>query len=387
MRASLCKLAIECKKDSEVSMLPLAIKNLVYDKFKFLIGVFSVGISIALIFVLVSVYVGSIKQAEALPNNSGADYWVALEGTRDMFHTVSILPAGAQDALENLPSIDVASPVTIRPTGVTVNNQEITVGIIGFDTSRRLLEPWNIVEGTNDIGENEIVIDRVISRQRSLSVGDTINLAGTDFKIVGISTGTNAIVFQYVFVRNQDLGKIAEASADTVSFYLLKSDQSQNVIQEEVDTILPQTNVRPVADIAADNRQVMDDSFLGILLLLAIVGVAVGILVLTITVYNAINDKKRDYATLKAIGASNKELVKISLIQSAVISVAGYSVGVLLYLLIAAVAPYSIPAIELTIDPQWYYIIFIASIFMALIAAIIPVQSLKKIDPVTVFKS
>jgi len=368
-------------------MLPLAIKNLVYDKFKFLIGVFSVGISIALIFVLVSVYVGSIKQAEALPNNSGADYWVALEGTRDMFHTVSILPAGVQDALENLPSIDVASPVTIRPTGVTVNNQEITVGIIGFDTSRRLLEPWNIVEGTNDIGENEIVIDRVISRQRSLSVGDTINLAGTDFKIVGISTGTNAIVFQYVFVRNQDLGKIAEASADTVSFYLLKSDQSQNVIQEEVDTILPQTNVRPVADIAADNRQVMDDSFLGILLLLAIVGVAVGVLVLTITVYNAINDKKRDYATLKAIGASNKELVKISLIQSAVISVAGYSVGVLLYLLIAAVAPYSIPAIELTIDPQWYYIIFIASIFMALIAAIIPVQSLKKIDPVTVFKS
>ncbi len=368
-------------------MLPLAIKNLVYDKFKFLIGVFSVGISIALIFVLVSVYVGSIKQAETLPNNSGADYWVTLEGTRDMFHTVSILPASAENALENLSSIDVASPVTIRPTGVTVNNQEITIGIVGFDTNRKLLEPWNIVDGTNDIGENEVVIDRVISRQRSLSVGDTLNLAGTDFKIAGISTGTNAIVFQYIFVRNQDLGKIAEASTDTVSFYLLKSDQPRDVIQKEVDTILPQTNVRPVADIAADNRQVMDDSFLGILLLLAVVGVAVGVLVLTITVYNAINDKKRDYATLKAIGTSNRELIKVSLMQSAVISVAGYSIGVLLFLFISAIAPYSIPAIELTINPQWYYIIFATSLFMALIAAIIPVQSLKKIDPVTVFKS
>ncbi len=368
-------------------MLALAIKNLIHDKFKFFIGIFSVGISIALIFVLVAVYVGSVQQAVAVPNNSGADFWITLEGTRDMFHTVSILPAGKEKALENLSSISLASAITARPTGITVKGQEVTVGIIGFNSDKKLMEPWKIIAGTNKLGKNDVVIDKVISRQRSLSLGDKINLGGTDFKIVGISSGTNAIVFQYIFVRDRDLAEIAGSTTNTVSYYLIKSNQSQATIQRQVSTILPQAQVRPTASVSADNKQVIASSFLGIILLIVIVGTTVGILVLTITVYNSINDKKRDYATLKAIGAKNIELIKVSLIQSAVIALAGYLLGVLIYLLVAKIAPYSIPAVELNLGIRWYIIILAGSIVMTLIAAIIPVQNLRKIDPVTVFKS
>ena len=240
-------------------MFGVALKNLFYEKVKLFIGVISVALSVTLVMVLLGVYNGSIQQARTLPVNSGADYWIAQKGTRDMFHTISILPAGAESSLNNIPGVNNVGAIVNSPTNTRINNQDVTIGIIAFDQDAGLLRPWNMKEGTNNLSGQQVVLDKVIARTNNVKLNNKITISGTDFEVVGISEDTNPIAFQYAFVDlDTYLNTVRAENKNIVSYYLINSQLLKQELEEKVRPILPNAVISQLCEVAClENKAVI----------------------------------------------------------------------------------------------------------------------------------
>lgn len=368
-------------------LIRLSLRNLTHEKVKFMIGLVSVGLAITLILVLLGIYSGAIKQAKSIPLNSGADFWIVQDGTRDMFHTVSILPSGYEDRIKQISSISEVSPAINAPTSIKVEGESFTAGILAFDPTTNLLGPPKITDGTNIKESGQVVVDQAIARQYGVKIGQKIHLFNRQYTVVGLSVGSNAIAFQYIFISLDDYRMAHDKSNAYVSYYLVKSDLSSSEIKAKINNILPGATVRPTKDVAEDNLKVIEQSFLNIIKLLVVVGAAVGTLIVSITVYNATTERIRDYAILKAIGARASWLRVVVLIQTIITSVGGFVIGLFGFALVKSVAPSFIPSIEMNLPLTLVLVVGAGTLVMAFIGAMIPINKINKVDPVEVFNA
>lgn len=122
-----------------------------------------------LILVLAGVKAGFQEMATGYILRSGADLWVAQEGTTDMFHSFSILPldlAGPIAAIEGVASV---SPLILRQMELRIGDGHADAAVVGH---KDLGGPWRMAKGTDAAGPGEVVVDKVLAANNGLDVGD-----------------------------------------------------------------------------------------------------------------------------------------------------------------------------------------------------------------------
>jgi putative ABC transport system permease protein len=92
----------------------------------------------------------------------------------------------------------------------------------------------------------------------------------------------------------------------------------------------------------------------------------------------------KEFATVKAIGGSNKDIYLILAKQSVIAAVTGFVMGYIpAYLLAPLVAKIDL---KLIIDPQLIAIVFVGTVILCLAAAIISFRKVASVDPALVFR-
>lgn len=116
-----------------------------------------------------------------------------------------------------------------------------------------------------------------------------------------------------------------------------------------------------------------------------ILGFIIGTAVAGQTLYNFTVDHLPHFAVFKAMGADNKMLIKIVLLQAAFVSAIGWGIG----MGAAALFGYVTSGTELSFSlPLYLYVIsFISIFFISLFSSLICVLKIIKLDPAIVFKS
>lgn len=366
-------------------MTSIARKNLFADKPKLLASVGGVALAVLLVLSLLSVYFGSSSQARALPEHSGVDRWVVQKGTADLFHTVSILPADRTERLEAVDGVRSVSAVVNHASKITVGDETPTAAVVGFDPDTGFGGPWEVAEGTTKVGSGEAVVDRTLARSNGIGVGDSVTVGPESFEVVGLAKDTNAIAFQYVFLTLEDAQRVFEQPG-IVSYYLVETEDTA-ALEREAPRILPNTEVKTVTAVADANEQVIEDSFLPIIMLLVVIGLAVGVTVIGLTIYTATAERSREFAVLKAVGVGNARLYGIVTAQSLIASLAGYTLGLGLFRLVQEIAFYAAPAVNFSLDARYYGYVLAGVIVMSVVASAIPIRKLTQIDPVEVFNA
>lgn len=366
-------------------MTSIARKNLLSDRPKLLASVGGVALAVLLVLSLLSVYFGSSAQARAFPEHSGANRWVVQTGASDLFHTVSILPAGFTDQLRSVAGVTSVSPLVNHASRVNMHDETVTAAVFGFDPATGLGGPWKVVEGTGRVGPGETVIDRTLARQHGVRVGDTITIGPKPFNVVGISADTSAVVLQYLFVRLAD-AQGAFNQPNIVSYYLVKTTDPA-ALERAVPGIVPNAEVKTITAVADANQKVISASFLPIILLLVFIGLAVGATVIGLTIYTATAERAREFAVLKAVGVGNRRLYRIVTAQSLLVSLIGFVVGLGLFWVVQQIAYYAAPAVAFSLDLPYYGYVLGGVIVMSVVASFIPIHKITRIDPVEVFNA
>ena len=367
--------------------ISLARKNLFAEKTRLLISVGGVAFSVLLILVLLSLYQGWQTLIASYVNGVKADVWVMQEGTVDMFHSVTLIPITFRENLKEMDGVGEVYRLLMRRVSIELGGKDVDLQLIGYDTVSGRGGPSRVVSGSDSPGRGEIILDRVFTNSNSLKLNDEIVVSGRNFKIVGISEGGNFIVTQTGFIPIEDAEELLEMQI--FANYFLVSVKEGFGAEGVIQTIEANSDLdaRGRAEFLEDNQGLVTETFLPIIEVLVLIGFAVGVAIVGLTVYTATIEKSREYGILKAIGAGNTYLYQTIFEQSLISSLLGFAVGVALTYAVDSAAGALVPEFVTVIRPVDIALVLGVAVLMSIFASFIPIKRIAGLDPMLVFKS
>ena len=120
--------------------------------------------------------------------------------------------------------------------------------------------------------------------------------------------------------------------------------------------------------------------------LMVVIAFLAGVLIVALTVYAQVAERRREYGIIKALGASRRRLGLLALGQTLVLVVLGLAAGGLLLVVGRALLGWARPQFEVVITSGLLVQAIGAAPVMALLAAIVPARRLARLDPATAYR-
>lgn len=359
--------------------VPLARRNLMADPRRLVASSSAVGLAIMLILLLDGLGNGINRSVTVYEDHVGADLYVAQSGTHNFFGAVSQIPRSTVDFVRAQPDVDWASPVRTFLAIISLHDRKVPASIVGWIPGQHG-GPWQIIAGRAPKTDNEIAIGQVMAERHKLHIGDSIGLMGRNFRIVGTSTDTFMLSFVFMTHTATDL---LLNSPNTTSFVIVGTKHPNDVRTELAAKGL---SVHNRDEFATKDRAVMTRAFAVPIRMMRGVAFAIGILVIALSVYTAMMDRRREYGIVKAIGANRNRLLSIALHQSLLVASIGLGVGGMFYFagraLITNVRPQF--TVELSFTDVTRAVI--AAALMALLASLLPAHRLARLEPSVAYR-
>lgn len=362
----------------------IATRNLLGERGRLAITVGGVAFSVILILVLVGLYQGWNRQMTRFLGSLDADLWVGQQGSRDMSHAISLLPATTNQQLTTINGVQGVTSFLGRQVNFETENGEAILMLVGVDPSSPI-RPFNIVEGSFTPNFGEIIVDKVFAQKENLGIGDTVTINNKTLTIAGISSGGHILIYSYAFGAMEDVRSILNLTNIT-NYFLVKTDDPV-ATKSAIERALPNVFVRDRQTFLDDNAAIVSETFLPIIGVLVLIALAIGITVIGLTIYTATVEKRREYGVLKAIGYTNSQLFRIALGQSLVAGIIGFVVGNILILGVVWLAQSAVPGFQYEVGWKEIAATGVVTLAMASLAALIPLKRLMSIDPAEVFKA
>ncbi|MFC4222714.1 ABC transporter permease [Lysinibacter cavernae] len=227
--------------------------------------------------------------------------------------------------------------------------------VLGLDPSSTDIGPATALEVTDgrmlsadDNGKDVVVLDSGYATTEELSVGDTNDIAGTSFEIVGVvtsTTGSDSASNTYIPL---DTAQTLSGLDDQISSVSVQASSSTAIsqVKADIEAALPETTVNTQADLASTVSGSLASassmlSTLGFWLAVLVLGAA--FLISALFTISNVTRRTREFGTLKAIGWSNGRIVKQvageSTVQAGIGAIAGVVVAVLGVVIINLIGP------------------------------------------------
>lgn len=338
----------------------LARRNLFRDRTRFLLSVLGVAVSIGLILLLAGYRSGVYRQASAYLDNTPGSVVVAERGIRDFLGTSSVLPPNARDAVAATPGVARDAPMG---------------------------GPWDVVEGSSRVGRGEVIVDRGFARKAGATLGDRVTVLGGEATIVGLSEGTASLVNSVAFLPFGDF-RAMRSGAPVVSFVLVRTTQgaSADGVAAAIERRVSGVTAQSREAFAAGERRLVTDMSAEVISIMNVIGFVVGLAVVALTLYIATLARRREYGVLKALGARNRVLYRVVLVQAGLSVVIGFVIGLAFTGLLGLLVARTDLNLELAITAASLVKVGLFAAVIAGLAAILPIRQVAGLDPAIVFR-
>jgi putative ABC transport system permease protein len=363
-----------------VGSVPLARRSVLADPRRLAVTVLGVGTALALILLLWGLWQGLGAQAGAYPDRVGADLFVAEAGARTLEVDSTVLPLWAVEAVEAVPGVRAAWPVLYRYTVLDLHDRKQFARLVGAEPEG-LGGPWQLVDG-RVAGDGEVVIDRTLSREHGLALGDRIEVLGSPLEIVGLSADSRSFMTSFVFTTHATAAELLRMPQAT-NLLLVETDRPGTAERIQDDLGLA---VLTPAEVATSNRDVLTGVMAAPVGLMIAIAFAAGTLVTSLSVYSSVVERVREHGVAKALGASGWRLVRTVVGQTLVVTslAAASSYGIYRAAAWAVVA--ARPQFAVQLGPAALAAVLAAAAVMALLGALAPLARVARLDPATVYR-
>jgi putative ABC transport system permease protein len=370
----------------------LALRNMVHDRIRLAVTLVGIVFAVVLIGIQLGLFIGFAETTSALIDHAGADLWIMAPGTRNIDQAVAIPERRVYQALA-VPGIrDAAKLVTEftllqRPDG---GNE--TVIVVGFDPILGLGAPWHAEE--REVRKlayaGTVMVDELYREKLGIErMGQIVEISGKRAQIVGFTHGIRSFTQSpYIFASLETAHGYSRLRSDQTKYVLCRiapgADPAE--VRAALAARLPDLEVLTSAEFSRRTQGYwMFTTGAGLALLVAaLMGIAVGSVVVSQTLYATTIDHLPEFGTLRAIGASRRYLYGVILRQALLSAVIGYALGIALTAMLVYLARHAGPAILL--PPGLAVGLFILTVAMCVGAALISIHKVTRVDPAAVFK-
>jgi putative ABC transport system permease protein len=219
---------------------------------------------------------------------------------------------------------------SFTPTTFSVSGVDLNQGALGPLSSAKLTSGRAFT--ASDATSNVAVVNANYASQKKLKVGSTVDVAKTNFKVIGIaSAGSSA---SDVFIPLARAQKLASLSGKVNTIYV-SANSSANIsaVAKEIKSLLPSATVTTSASLASEVTGSLSSAAslannLGKWLAIAVLIAA--FLLASLLTMSAVTRRVREFGTLKALGWKGRRIVGQVMGESIVIGVIGGVIGVAL---------------------------------------------------------
>ena len=370
----------------------LAYRTLFHDRGKLIAGLIGVIFSVVLVNIQGGLFFGLIGKATTLISRSDADIWVGHRGMHnvDFAHPV---PERYQYTIAGVDGVAEVQPFRIYFTDISLPDGGYeNVGLVGLTRETPGGLRFDVDQPSREwLGRNDaIIVDRCDDAKLGTpSIGELREINGRRVRVAGQSNGIlSFLITPYIFTEYDAAADICQMDPSETSYLLvqLRDDADPDRVCREIEALLPDTSAMTAEDYSAVSINFwMTRTGLGISFGAAtILGLLVGLVMVGQTLYAMVLDRINEYATLRAIGMTERELLGILLCQSSLVAGIGIGVGVVLTLVLRETFTTPTAAIEI---PLFLYVGGAALIFaICLFASGLPYLRVRRIDPHTVLQ-
>jgi ABC-type antimicrobial peptide transport system permease subunit len=182
---------------------------------------------------------------------------------------------------------------------VELHNRKVPTYVIGSAPGERG-GPWELRQGRAPETNDEVAIGSVMAKRHGLAIGDDVEIMGRAFTVVG--TSTDAFMASFVFMSHAATDQLLRSPA-TTSFVLVGTEHPTAVRARLASSGL---SVLDRDQLARADLKLMARAYSVPLTVMRAVAFAIGSLVIALTVYTAIADRRRECGIVKAMGAHGR---------------------------------------------------------------------------------
>ncbi len=333
------------EKNKKLTLLNLAKENIRRKVFRS----FSLIILITLFsFTLITGSILSMslsKGVSSLSDRLGADVMVVPAGYDVHIDSILLsgkpsnfyLPADAVDKIKTIEGIDKMTTQTYLAT-LSASCCSYPVQLIGIDYDTDfLIKPWMEETVNMDLAYGEIIIGNKVAGEP----GQEIKFFGKPFTIKGRLQQTGMGFDATVFMTKETIADLAveavrkmkhplsdDGSLISTIMIKLKEGYESEVVAKEITTKFGQENI-----FGLFSKKFVNKISANLIIISSYIKVIIGVLwilaviVIALLFAMTLSERKKEMATLRVLGATKGQLVKLVLIESSLISLYGSILG------------------------------------------------------------
>lgn len=382
-------------------MLKTALKMLIKDKGKYIGIILGLCFASFIITQQAGIFVGIMSRTYGfIADTAQGDIWV-MDPKVQFIDDIKPLKDTDLYKVKGIENVAWATPLYkgILKARLPNGNFQNCI-VVGIDDATLIGGPANMIKGNvqdlklidaiivNKVGSEDKLAIETKYGKKPLKIKDVIEINDKRAQVVGICKAQRTFQSQpLIYTTYSRALSFAPYERKLLSFILVKAKKGAN-IQNLCYQINKNTNLSAYTQDQFENLTIdYYIKYTGIPLnfgIAVILGIIIGAAIAGQTFYNFILDNMRYLAVFKAMGAQNDILIKMTLLQVMWVGFLGWALGTGA----AAFFGFLLRHTDLSFKLPWQlYIFTIGSIFLiCLIATILSLRKVIKVDPAIVFK-
>jgi len=376
-------------------MVNLTIRDLFHQKGKFIMVILGLSVSMFLVQYSAGMYNGVLVQSTDPLDRFEFNVWVKTEGD-DHFFTGSPINDTTYEIIKKMSDIEEAERLIFTGANFETEDYVVDITLIGYELDSDRIEPWDIYKGDVDDLEddNTIIVDEsILNNFPDLRVGDKVDVGEAEMEIVGFCRNTKFMFNSYAWASIESAQNVAPYYGNWSTSIGVELEDGYDIddFEDDLDEmydleLIEELEVFTKEELKENTHTMIinEGGLGGAIYILVGLGFFVAMIIITVVMYQTIQEKIPEFGTLKAIGASKNFLNKILLGQVFILITLSFILGTVLAFIFGALGGSA--GIPILLDVFSSIGIYLAYLGVGILCSLFSVSKVHRIDPAIVFK-
>jgi putative ABC transport system permease protein len=291
--------------------------------------------------------------------------------------TAAPMPVSIGQRIAKLDYVQAVSPILVDLN--TVNSLDQIWGIDPASFAA-VSGPFSFYSGHDLQAKDDILVDDLYAKAHKVKVGQMLHVAGNDFHVAGIVEQGKGARLKVLLPTLQEL----MGASDKANIFFVKCDRSDHTpaVVDEINQLLPKYSITPLKDYIRMYTSSTVPGLAAFQTAMIAIAVAIGFLVIFLSMYTTVNERTREIGVLKSLGASKIYIARIILSETTLLCISGFALGIAMSYACKAFILSIFPSLQIHFTLLWMSYSAGIAVLGGILGAVYPTWLASRKDPV-----
>ncbi len=344
-------------------------------------GLTCLGMGVAVCAVVTMIGVADVfeQAVTKLLQTRGVDLVVTRAGVAQ--RVAASLPAALRERLLKIPAVKGVEPMLVDVVSFEEKNL-VAVYVMGWDVTGRMFDELHFAYGRKPRAGDvrPAVLGAGLAETLGTSVGERIKIEDEDFTVVGIYQSSNIFENSSAVVALFDLQDLMDRKDQVTAFLILLENSPDKkakveVVRQEIEDLREENGRKIGVSAMASEAHVKSSLELRVVQAMAFstsaIALFIGVIGILNTMMIAVFERTQEIGTLRAIGWPKVRVVRLILLESLILSLLGWLLGIAGSLFLTRLLSISPASSTLILPSAVSSVIMSKALLLAILAGIV----------------